>query len=102
MVTMAAAVGFALVIGVVGIGAAHADGYNNDGDDGYRDNGPTYQHYDNGDRDYRGPAVAYAPQPDYYYEPQPNYYYAPDPDRYYSPEPSVQVQVPGISLFFGR
>jgi hypothetical protein len=101
--TIAAAAGFALVIGALGIGPAHADGYNNDGDNGYRYNGPPDQQYYNGNPDYRGPAVAYAPQPDYYYEPQPDYYAAPEPDRYYyRPGPSVQVQAPGISLFFGR
>jgi len=101
IVTIAAAVGLAFVIGTVGIGTAHADGYNNDGDNGYRDNGPPDQQYYNGDRDYRGPAVVYAPQPDYYYEPQPDYYAAPEPDRYYRSAPSYQVQAPGISLFFG-
>ena len=101
MAAIAAAVGFALVIGTVGIGAAHADGYNNNDDNSYNDNGPADRQYDNDNRDYRGPAVAYAPQPDYYYEPQPDYYAAPEPERYYRPGPSYQVQAPGISLFFG-
>jgi hypothetical protein len=99
LATIAAAVGLALVIGTVGVGPAHADGYNDTGDYSYSDNGRADRRYDN--PDYRGPAVVYAPQPDYYYAPQPDYYYAPEPDRYYRPAPSYQVQAPGISLFFG-
>jgi hypothetical protein len=101
LATIAAAVGFALVIGTVGVGPAHADGYNDNGDYSYSDNGRADRQYNNDNRDYRGPAVVYAPQPDYYYEPQPDYYAAPEPDRYYRPAPSYQVQAPGISLFFG-
>jgi hypothetical protein len=97
---IAAALGVALVVGAFGIGPAHADGYNY-GDNRYGDNGRGDQYYDNGDRDYRGPAVVYGQQPDYYYAPQPDYYAAPDPDRYYRSGPSYQVTSPGISLFFG-
>jgi hypothetical protein len=97
---IAAALGVALVIGAFGIGSAHADGYNY-GDNRYGDNGHGDQRYENGDRDYRGPAVVYGEQPDYYYAPQPDYYAAPDPDRYYRSGPSYQVTSPGISLFFG-
>jgi hypothetical protein len=102
LATIAAAVGFALVVGAIGIGSAHADGYYNDGDNNYGDNSRADRQYYNGNPDYRGPAVVYAPQPDYYYTPQPDYYAAPDPDRYYRSGPSYQVQAPGISLFFGR
>jgi hypothetical protein len=98
--TIAAAVGFVLVVGSFGIGSAHADGYYND-DNRYGDNSRADRQYYNGDSDYRGPAVVYAPQPDYYYAPQPDYYNAPEPDRYYRSEPSYRVQAPGISLFFG-
>lgn len=97
----AAALGVALMIGAFAIGLAHADGDNNYGDNGYGDNRRPDQRYDNGDRDYRGPAVVYGEQPDYYYAPQPDYYAAPDPDRYYGPRPGYQVSSPGISLFFG-
>jgi hypothetical protein len=95
---IAAAVGFALLIGSFAVGSARADN-GHDGND--RDRGSD-QHRDNDRRDYRGPAVVYAPAPDYnYYAPQPNYYTAPDP-YYYGPGPGYDAPPPqGVTLFFG-
>jgi hypothetical protein len=92
---IAAAVGFALVICSFGVGPVRAA-------DNYHDNNHGDQHHDSGYHGgYRGPAVVYAPQPDYYYAPQPDYYAAPDPD-YYGPGPGYDAPPPqGISLFFG-
>jgi hypothetical protein len=93
---IAAAVGFALVVGSFAVGPARADNDHNGRD---RDRGGD-QHRDNDNRGYRGPV--YASQPDYnYYEPQPNYYAAPDP-YYYGPGPGYDTPPPqGINLFFG-
>ena len=94
-VSIAIAVAFALAIGSFGLGSARADDHH--GDDRGRAGD---QHHDNDNRGYRGPAVVYAPQPDYYYAPQPDYYAAPEPDYYYGPgydAPPPQ----GITLFFG-
>jgi len=93
---IAAAVAFSLVIGSFGVGPARAadnHGGNNHGAD---------QHHDNGNHGgYRGPAVVYAAQPDYYYAPQPDYYAAPEP-YYYGDAPQYDAPPPqGISLFFG-
>jgi hypothetical protein len=94
---IATAVAFALVIGSFGVGSARADDHRG----GDRDRGAD-QHRDNDNRGYRGPAVVYAPQPDYYYAPQPDYYDAPEPDYYYAPAPQYDSPPPqGISLFFG-
>jgi hypothetical protein len=94
---IAAAVGFALVIGSFAAGPVRADDAHRGGD---RDRGGD-QHRDNDNRDYRGPAVVYAPQPDYnYYAPQPNYYAAPDP-YYYGPGPGYDAPPRGVTLFFG-
>ncbi len=100
---IAAAVGFALVIGTVGVGPAHADGYNDNGDYSYSDNGRADRQYNNDNRDYRGGNnyYAYQQQPDYYYyAPQPNYYAAPDP-YYYGSDRGYSAPPPGVSLFFG-
>ena len=95
IIRIAAAVGFALVIGSFTIGSARAD------NDHRGDNRGGDQHHDNDNRGYRGPAVVYAPQPDYnYYAPQPNYYTAPDP-YYYGPGPGYDAPPQGVSLFFG-
>ena len=93
---IAAAVGFALVLGSFAVGPASADNDHNGHD---RDRGSN-QHRDNDNRGYRGPV--YASQPDYnYYAPQPNYYSAPDP-YYYGPGPGYETPPPqGINLFFG-
>ena len=93
---IAAAVGFALVLGSFAVGPASADNDHNGRD---RDRGSN-QHRDNDNRGYRGPV--YASQPDYnYYAPQPNYYSAPDP-YYYGPGPGYETPPPqGINLFFG-
>jgi hypothetical protein len=93
---IAAAVGFALVVGSFAVGPARADNDHNGRD---RDRGGD-QHRDNDNRGYRGPV--YASQPDYnYYAPQPNYYAAPDP-YYYGPGPGYDTPPPqGINLFFG-
>jgi hypothetical protein len=93
---IAAAVGFALVVGSFAVGPARADNDHNGRD---RDRGGD-QHRDNDNRGYRGPV--YAAQPDYnYYAPQPNYYAAPDP-YYYGPGPGYDTPPPqGINLFFG-
>jgi hypothetical protein len=93
---IAAAVGFALVVGSFAVGPARADTDHNGRD---RDRGGD-QHRDNDNRGYRGPV--YASQPDYnYYAPQPNYYAAPDP-YYYGPGPVYDTPPPqGINLFFG-
>lgn len=94
---IATAVAVALVIGSFTVSSARADEYH--GDDRGRGGD---QHRDNDHRDYRGPAVVYAPQPDYYYAPQPNYYDAPEPEQYYAPGPQYDARPPqGISLFFG-
>jgi len=95
---IATAVAFALVTGSFGVGSARADEHRG----GDRDRGGD-QHRDNDNRGgYRGPAVVYAPQPDYYYAPQPDYYAAPEPDYYYAPAPQYDSPPPrGISLFFG-
>jgi hypothetical protein len=93
---IAAAVGFALVLGSFAVGPASADNDHNGRD---RDRGAD-QHRDNDNRGYRG--QVYASQPDYnYYAPQPNYYSAPDP-YYYGPGPGYDTPPPqGINLFFG-
>jgi hypothetical protein len=92
---IAAAVGFALVVGSFAVGPARAD------NDHHNDRGRGDQHRDNDNRGYRGPAVVYAPQPDYnYYAPQPNYYAAPDPYEY-GPGPGYDAPPRGVSLFFG-
>ena len=93
---IAAAVGFAFVLGSFAVGPASADNDHNGRD---RDRGSN-QHRDNDNRGYRGPV--YASQPDYnYYAPQPNYYSAPDP-YYYGPGPGYETPPPqGINLFFG-
>ncbi|HKN13005.1 MAG TPA: hypothetical protein VJX68_07390 [Candidatus Binatus sp.] len=92
---LAAAVGVALVIGSFAIGSARAD------NDHHGDNRRGDQHRDNDNRGYRGPAVVYAPQPDYYYyTPQPDYYAAPDP-YYYGPGPGYDAPPQGVTLFFG-
>ncbi len=93
---IAAAVGFALMLGSFAVGPASADNDHNGHD---RDRGSN-QHRDNDNRGYRG--QVYASQPDYnYYAPQPNYYSAPDP-YYYGPGPGYETPPPqGINLFFG-
>lgn len=92
---IAAAVGFALMVGVFAAGPARADNDHHDNDR------RADQRHDNDNRGYRGPAVVYAPQPDYYYyRPQPNYYAAPDP-YYYGNEPGYDAPPQGVSLFFG-
>jgi len=97
LASIAAAIGFALVLASFGVGPARADDHRG-GDRGRSGD----QHRDNDNRGYRGPAVVYAPQPDYYYAPQPNYYAAPEPDYYYGPGPGYDAPPPeGISLFFG-
>jgi hypothetical protein len=94
---IAAAVGFAFVIGSFGVGSARAadnHGGNYHGGD---------QHHDNGNHGggYRGPAVVYA-QPDYYYAPQPDYYAQPEPYNYYDDSPEYPAAPPqGVTLFFG-
>ncbi len=94
---IATAVAFALVIGSLGVSTARADEHR--GDDRGRQGD---QHRDNDNRGYRGPSIAYAPQPDYYYAPQPDYYAAPEPDYYYGSGPGYDAPPPqGISLFFG-
>jgi hypothetical protein len=92
---IAAAVGFALVIGSFAAGPARADDNHNGRDN---DRGAD-RHRDNNDRDNRG-NYAYQ-QPDYYYyTPQPNYYSAPDP-YYYGPGPGYDAPPRGVTLFFG-
>jgi hypothetical protein len=93
---IAAAVGFALVIGTFAAGPVRADGHHgHDGDRGYG-------HRDNDDRGYRGGRSYAYQQPDYYYyRPQPNYYAAPDP-YYYGSDRSYESPPRGVSLFFGR
>ena len=95
---IAAAVGFALVIGGFAVGPAHADNNHRGGD---RDRGGD-QHRDNDNRGYRGGGrgEVYAAQPDYYYAPQPNYYAAPDP-YYYESGPRYDTPPQGVNLFFG-
>lgn len=94
---IAAAVTLTLVIGSFGVGSARADDHRG----GDRGRGGD-QHHDNDNRGYRGPAVVYAPQPDYYYAPQPDYYAAPEPDYYYGSGPQYDAPPSqGISLFFG-
>lgn len=96
---IAAAVGFALVIGTFAAGPVRAEGHHHGGD---RDRGG-YRHRDNDDRGYRGGGRYYAyRQPDYYYyRPQPNYYAAPDP-YYYRYGRSYDRPPRGVTLFFGR
>jgi hypothetical protein len=96
---IAAAVGFALVIGSFA-GPVRADGDHRGGDDRGRGGD---QHRDNDNRGYRGGNnyYAYQQQPDYYYyTPQPNYYAAPDP-YYYGSDRGYDAPPPGVSLFFG-
>ncbi len=94
---IATAAAFVFAIGSFAVGSARAD--NHRGDD--RGRGAD-QHRDNDNRGYRGPAVVYAPQPDYYYAPQPDYYAAPEPEQYYGPGPGYDAPPSqGISLFFG-
>jgi hypothetical protein len=89
-----AAAGLALVIGGFAVGSARADDHRGDNRSGD-------QHRGNDHGGYRGPAVVYAPQPDYnYYAPQPNYYAAPDP-YYYGPGPGYDAPPQGVTLFFG-
>jgi hypothetical protein len=94
---IAAAVGFALVVGSFAVGPARADN-----DHGGDRNRGSDQHRDNDNRGYRGGGrgEVYAAQPDYYYAPQPNYYAAPDP-YYYNSGPSYDTPPQGVNLFFG-
>jgi hypothetical protein len=77
---IAMAIGFACVIGGVGVGPALAGGGGHDrGDRGH----PQPRHEERHDN-YR-----YETAPNYYYAPAPppNYYYAPPPPVYYEPPP---------------
>ena len=96
---IAAAVGFAIVIGSFTAGPVRADGDDHRGGDRGRGSD---QHRDNDNRGYRGGNnYAYQQQPDYYYyAPQPNYYAAPDP-YYYGNGPGYDAPPQGVSLFFG-
>ena len=95
---IAAAVGFALVIGSFAAGPVLADGHHHGGD---RYHG-SYRHRDNDDRGYRGGRYYAYQQPDYYYyRPQPNYYAAPDP-YYYGSDRSYGSPPRGVTLFFGH
>ncbi|MGA9721576.1 MAG: hypothetical protein WBQ86_03915 [Candidatus Binatus sp.] len=97
---IAAAVGFALVIGSFGVGPAgaadHRGGGDNHGGGGdHRGGGDNHGGYRGGGGGYWGGVGGnyYAPQPDYYVAPEPyNYGDAPEYD---APPPQ------GISLFFG-
>jgi hypothetical protein len=96
---IAAAVGFALVIGSFGVGPARAA-------DDHRGGGGNHVVAQSGGGDrggYRGgggwsgPAVV-----DNYYAPQPDYYASPEPYNYYGNGPGYDEPAPqGISLFFG-
>jgi hypothetical protein len=93
---IAAAVGFALVIGTFAAGPAHAGHHGGDRDRG------EYRHRDNDDRGYRGGRYYAYQQPDYYYyRPQPNYYAAPDP-YYYGSDRGYRSTPRGVTLFFGH
>src|SRR5258707_10772452 len=94
---IAAAVGFALVIGTFAAGSAHAGHHGRD-----RDRGGDHYRY-NYNRGYHGGGRYYGDrQPDYYYyAPQRNYYAAPDP-YYYGPDRSYSSPPRRVSLFFGR
>jgi hypothetical protein len=95
---IAAAVGFALLIGTFAASPVRAEGHHHGGD---RDRG--YRHRDNDDRGYRGGGRYYAyDQPDYYYyRPQRNYYAAPDP-YYYGSGRGYDSPPRGVTLFFGH
>jgi hypothetical protein len=95
---IAAAVGFALVVGSFAAGPVRADDNHRGGDRGRASD----QHRDNDNRGYRGGGNYYAyQQPDnYYYAPQPNYYAAPDP-YYYGSGPGYEAPPQGVTLFFG-
>jgi hypothetical protein len=93
---IAAAVGFALVIGTFAAGPANAGHHGGDRDRG------EYRHRDNDDRGYRGGRYYAYQQPDYYYyRPQPNYYAAPDP-YYYGSDRGYRSTPRGVTLFFGH
>jgi hypothetical protein len=96
---IAAAVGFAVLIGGFAAGPVRADSDDHRGGD--RNRG-SEQHRDNDNRGYRGGNnYAYQQEPDYYYyNPQPNYYAAPDP-YYYGSDRRNDAAPPGVSLFFG-
>ena len=90
---LATAIGFAFVIGSVGVGPALAGGGRHDrggGHDGGGDRGrqqePRHEErHDYGRHEYVPPPTYYAPAPDYYAPP--NYYYAPPPTYYEEPPP---------------
>jgi hypothetical protein len=92
---IAAAIGFALVIGSFGVGPARAAD-NHRGGGGNR--APAQR--GGGDRGgYRGGGGGYGGTVvDNYYAPQPDYYAAPEP-YYYGDAPAPPPQ--GVSLFFG-
>jgi len=86
VVRIAAAIGFALVIGSFVVGPARADEHGHD-HHGYN-------------RGYRG---GYERQPmNNYYAPEPNYYAAPEPYEY-NDSPRYRSPVSqGLDMFFGR
>ncbi|HVC44425.1 MAG TPA: hypothetical protein VND20_06365 [Candidatus Binataceae bacterium] len=97
VVRIAAAIGFALVIGSFVVGPARADEHGHD-HHGY------YQHRDNEHRGYnRGYRGGYERQPmNNYYAPEPNYYAAPEPYEY-NDSPRYRSPVSqGLDMFFGR
>jgi hypothetical protein len=97
IVKIAAAVGFALVIGSFGVGPAGAADNNRGGGNHVAQRG-------GGDRGgYRGGGGRSGPTVvDNYYAPQPDYYASPEPYNYYGNGPGYDEPAPqGISLFFG-
>jgi hypothetical protein len=95
---IAAAVGFALVIGSFGVGMASAADHRGGGGG----NRGAVQHggggYHGGYRGGGGGGTVV----DNYYAPAPDYYASPEPYNYYGPGPTYGDAPPqGISLFFG-
>jgi len=98
---IAAAVGFALVLGSFAVAPAGAADNHGGGDHGHAQRGGGGGGYHGGYRGggggYGGPTVV-----DNYYAPAPDYYASPEPYDYYGPGPTYGEAPPqGVSLFFG-
>jgi hypothetical protein len=100
---IAAAAGFALLVGSFAVApAGAADNHGGGGNHGPAQHGGGGGGYHGG---YRGGGGGYYGGPtvvDNYYAPAPDYYASPEPYDYYGPGPTYGEAPPqGVSLFFG-
>ena len=82
---IAMAIGFAFVIGGVGVGPTLAGGRGNERGDRGRDRGRQNEERHDNDRNENQYRNDYYARPNYYYDTPPNYYYAPPPVYYDEP-----------------